>query len=123
MPATSVRNDQKDGVIAADGHNLTPTLAIAAAGSNSQANAYQLLYHNSVVATVSATTRGLKLLANATGRQVWIGNATATAVKVYPQTNGKINASSTNASYQLAANTTALFWSVDATRWLVLKSA
>lgn len=79
-------------------NTFTPTAAIvAAAGSNSQANATELSKFLNIVTTVSATTRAVKLPTAATGKMVAIFNGASTAVKVYPNTGDKVASASTNA--------------------------
>ncbi len=103
--------------------NLGTPASVAAAGSNSQANATALAASLNVVATVSATTRGVRLPSASAGDIVIIHNAAATAVKTYPATGGQIGAASTNAALQVAAGKSTLFMAQSATRWRVLAGA
>lgn len=101
------------------------TTTIVAAGSNSQANATALTSYLNVVTTVSATTRAVKLPTAATGLQVAIHNAAATAVKVYPATGDKINAAATNAvgTQTIAQNKGNIYIAQDAVTWRVIAGA
>lgn len=98
---------------------------VAAAGSNSQANATALTAFLNIVTTVSATTRAVKLPTAATGKTVAIHNTASTAVKVYPATGDKINAASTNAvgTQTIAQNKGNIYIAQDATTWRVIAGA
>lgn len=107
-------------------YSMTPKAAIvAAAGSNSQANATELAAWVNIVTTVSATTRAVKLPTAATGKMVQIHNAAATAVKVYPNTNDKIVAAATNAvgASTIATRKGAIYVAKDAQTWELMLSA
>ncbi|MCR5877003.1 hypothetical protein [Phenylobacterium sp. J367] len=67
----------------------------------------------------------MKLPTAATGKVVSIHNDAATAVKVYPQTGGRINAASTNAvgTQTIAQNKGNIYIAQDATRWRVVAGA
>lgn len=130
---TSFRNDQATGSIEADTATFTdlattglvsstPQL-VAAAGTNSQANATAITKSMVFVTTVSATTRGVRLPAAVTGRQVTITNNIATAVKVYPATGDKIGTGSTNAAVALAASKGNIYVARDAVTWNVIVGA
>lgn len=95
-----------------------------AAGSNSQANATPITKSLVVVATVSATTRAVRLPAAATGLQVQVQNGAATAVKIYPATGDKIAAASTNAvGTAIAARKGNIYTAINATTWEVMTGA
>lgn len=97
---------------------------VVAAGSNSQTNATAITNSLVIVATVSATTRAVKLPAAATGRKVEIRNAAGTAVKVYPATGDKIGAAATNAvGAAIATLKGNIYAAKDAVTWLVLTGA
>lgn len=98
---------------------------IVAAGSNSQANATELSAFLNVVATVSATTRAVKLPAAAEGLMIAIHNTASTAVKVYPNTGDKINAASTNAvgAQTIAQNKGNIYIAQDDTTWRLFAGA
>lgn len=96
----------------------------AAAGSNSQANATPITKSLVIVATVSATTRAVRLPTAATGKTVQIQNGAATAVKVYPATGDKIAAAATNAvGTAIATRKGNIYSARDATTWEVLTGA
>lgn len=82
---------------------------ITAAGSNSQSGSTAVTPGNVIVATVSATTRALRLSGGGTNKSYAVFNDTATAVKVYPVTNGTISSSSTNVAVQIAAHKGEIF--------------
>lgn len=120
---TRFTNSAGNGYVHADGFNITPN-SVVAAGSNSQANAAPLTAGLVFVVTVSATTRGVKLPTAVTGRQVEIFNTTATAVKPYPATNGKIGAASTNtAGTAIAAGKANIYVAQSTTQWRVMNGA
>lgn len=105
---------------------LTPVAAVvAAAGSNSQANATELSSFLNIVTTVSATTRAVKLPTAATGKIVVIHNAAATAVKVYPNTGDKVAAASTNAvaAATIAASKGNIYIAQDTLTWRLITGA
>ena len=130
---TSFRNDQGTGSVEADTLSVTnqtisglttvtPQL-VAAAGTNSQANATAITKSFVFVTTVSATTRGVRLPAAATGLQVQVNNNVATAVKVYPATGDKIGTGATNAAVALAASKGNIYTARDAVTWNVIIGA
>jgi hypothetical protein len=101
-----------------NGINVSVPQIVAAAGSNSQAAATAITKSRVVVTTVSATSRAVRLPTAATGREVEVYNAAATAVKVYPATNDKIGAASTNAAgTAIAAGKPVKYIAQDATTW------
>lgn len=127
---TNFTNDQGTGVVVADGFTggtltttgyitRTPQL-VAAAGTNSQANATAITNSMVFVTTVSATTRGVRLPAAVTGLQVQVNNNVATAVKVYPATGDKIGTGATNAAVALAASKGNIYTARDAVTWSVV---
>lgn len=93
---------------------------VVAAGSNSQAVAVAVTAGNVIVATVSATTRAIRLSAPGTNKSWIVFNDTATAVKVYPATNGTISASSTNVAVQIAAHKGEIFVARSGTHYVVM---
>lgn len=106
-----------DKLALADGLKLDVTTGIAAAGSNSQANSTALTASINIVATVSATTRGVRLPTAEAGDIVIVKNKSATLMNVYPATGAAINALSANAAYDLSAATSAMFVAESATLW------
>lgn len=97
---------------------------VAAAGSNSQANAAVITKSLVIVATVSATTRAVRLPVAATGKEVRVQNGTATAVKIYPGTGGHIGAAATNAvGAAIAARKGNIYTAKDAVTWEVMVGA
>lgn len=99
---------------------------IAAAGSNSQANATAITKSAVIVTTVSATTRAIRLPTAATGKRVFVNNgAAANAVKVYPGTGDRIGAAATNAlgSSKPAAGKGNIYFAQDAGTWRVMAGA
>lgn len=106
------------------GGAILGTATVAAAGSNSQANATALASPLNIVTTVSATTRAVRLPAAEAGKVVQIMNAAATAVKVYPATGDKIASASTNAvGAAIAAGKGNIYVGQDAQTWRLLVGA
>lgn len=93
---------------------------VVAAGSNSQSGAVAVSPGNIIVATVSATTRALRLSSPGTNKSYVVFNDTATPVKVYPVTNGSISSSSTNVSVIIAAHKGEIFLYRNGTHVVVL---
>lgn len=97
-----------DGVQLLDGAVIKGTATVAADGSD-QTGASQLAsdYNN---ITGADGSKGVKLPAVSTGRSIVVSNTdNSGALKVYPNTGGKINRGSANASVTVAANTTVVF--------------
>lgn len=112
------------GSLAVAGTITAGVQVAAAAGSNSQANATPITKSRVVVATVSATTRAVKLPAAATGLEVFIFNAGATGVKVYPATGDSIVAGATNAvGTAIAKNKGNIYMARNASNWRVITGA
>lgn len=102
--------------------SITPQL-IAAAGA-SQGNATAITSKNVIVVTVTASTEGIKLPVAVTGIEVTVANGAAHGVKIYPNTNGKIGAASTNAADTvLAINKENKYKAVNTTFWVVLRGS
>lgn len=77
----------------------------------------------SVAAT--ASTHGVRLPVASTGLSVTVGNLGAFGAKVYPATNGKIGAASTNAADAtvLAVNKANTYTALNTTLWVVQRGA
>ena len=82
---------------------------VSAAGSNSQSGAVAVLPGNVIVATVSATTRAIRLSGAGTNKSYAVFNDTATKVKCYPVTNGTIGSAATNVAVQVGAHAGSIF--------------
>lgn len=116
--AASVTDLSQNGVLTRGVQRAT------AAGSNSQANATPITKSMVMVATVSATTRAVRLPAAATGKQVHIQNCAGTGVKVYPATGDRIGAAATNAvGAAIIKRKGSIYTAQDATTWEVLVGA
>ena len=81
-----------------------PLQIVNAAGSNSQSAATAVTPGNVIVATVTGTTRGIRLSAAGTNKSYIVFNDTATAVKVYPATGASIASASNNVAVQVGAH-------------------
>lgn len=75
--------------------------------------------------STTASTHGVRLPTAATGLEVTVGNLGTFGVKVYPATNGKIGAASTNAadSTVLAINKANTYVALNKTLWVVQRGA
>lgn len=78
-----------------------------------------------VTVAATASTHGVRLPTAATGLEVTVANVGAFGCKVYPATNGKIGAASTNAadSTVLAVNKANRYIAVNTTLWAVQRGA
>lgn len=76
-----------------------------------------------VIVTVTASTEGVKLPVATTGMEVRVHVPGTIGVKVYPNTNGKLDASSTNTAVVLAAGKATIYFARDTTRWVTMKGA
>lgn len=109
--------------LSASSYVSVPSQIVAAAGTSSQTNATAITKSGFVITTVTNSTRGIRLPTAATGRMVWGNNAGAFAALVYPGTNDRINALSTNAALLLTAAKGALYRARDAVTWDVMTGA
>ncbi len=72
-----------------------------------------------IVATVTASTEGIRLRPAVTGRVKRVWASPAVGVKVYPTTGSIIGAAATNAAKLVPKNTAVTFYAVDATHWRI----
>lgn len=99
----------------------TDTFQSVTAAGATQGNA-TLITGSKAVITVSTTasTHGVRLPSAATGLEVLIANAGTFGVKVYPSTNDRIGAASTNAAGAvLAINKATRYIAISASKWVV----
>lgn len=90
---------------------------VAAAGSTQgDATAVEADVDN-VVVTGADGTKGVKLPVATAGRRIFVKNAAAAILKVYPNTDAAINAIAANGALDMAANTAALFVADSASQW------
>jgi hypothetical protein len=80
---------------------------LTAAGST-QGTALALVASNNVVATTGAST-GVILPAVQGGEEVWVYNAGASTLTVYPPTGAAINSGAANAGFAVATTKSATF--------------
>lgn len=101
-----------------------PTLLTAAGATQGNAAPVTASMNFITVAT-TASTHGVRLPTAATGLQVTIANNGTFGVKVYPATNGKIGAASTNASDTtvLAVNKVNTYFALNGTYWAVQRGS
>lgn len=73
--------------------------------------------------TTVAASSGARLPSPEQGEFIFIANAGANALAVYPNTGHSINALAANAAFSLAAGKNAVFWAATASKWYVNLSA
>lgn len=98
--------------------------AVAAAG-DSQATGTALTAGINVVTSATGTTADGVVLPSdrAAGDILYIVNATATAIDVFPSTGGAINGGTANAAKALAANMSGTYISLGSGNWGAVLSA
>jgi hypothetical protein len=103
---------------------IAPTF-VTATGSTQLGAKALTAYFNYVIQASTASTKGIRLPAAVTGLQVMIANAGAFGVKVWPSTNGKIGAASTNSAdgTVLAVNKANIYLARNKTYWAVMRGA
>lgn len=110
-------------MLAASGRAALKTngAGLSGAGSN-QATATAITKQTNEFTTVAAST-GARLPAPEQGEFIFVANAGANALNVYPASGHSINALAANAAFSLAAGKNALFWAATATKWYANLSA
>lgn len=96
--------------------NLAVPQVLAAFGAT-QGTAGQIT-SNRVRVTVTASTEGVKLKAVATGAETSIVVPGTVGVKVYPPSNGKLDALSTNTAVALVAGKGSIFLQISGTQYV-----
>lgn len=76
-------------------------------------------FYTNIVQASTASTKGVRLPAAATGLSLTIANTGAFGVKAYPSTNGKIGSSATNTSLVIAVGKFQMFRAINKTQWVV----
>lgn len=109
--------------LSVSGFISTPAQLAAAAGTSSQANSTAITKSAFIIVTVTNSTRGVRLPAAVTGRMVHGFNGATTAALVYPATNDKIGASSTNAGVLMSGGKGNIYLAQDAVTWRVMTGA
>jgi hypothetical protein len=94
---------------------------LVAAGST-QGTALALVASNNVIATAALST-GVILPAVQAGEEVWVYNAGANTVNVYPPLGAAINSGATNAAFTLATTVSGQFKFVSNTVIIANRSA
>lgn len=111
--AASVTNFTGNGTV-----NNTPQIVTAAGAT--QGGATLITKHKAII-TVALTNsaKGVRLPVAVTGLEVLIANAATFGCKIYPNTNGKLGASATNAAIVLAINKANRYIAVNTTQWIL----
>ena len=94
---------------------------LSAAGTT-QGTATAITNQTNEFTTVAASS-GAILPSPEQGEFIFVANAGANAMNVYPATGHSINALAANAAFSLAAGKNALFWAATASKWYVNLSA
>jgi hypothetical protein len=112
------------GTVMSGAQTAAPQILTAAGAT--QGNATAITGGNALITVaLTASTKGVRLPTAVTGMLVRIGNLATFGVKVYPATNGKIGAASTNSadSTVLAINKGNVYWAQNTTKWVVFRGA
>jgi len=96
-------------------------VGLSGAGTN-QATATGITKQTNEFTTVAAST-GARLPSPEQGEFIFVANAGANALAVYPNTGHSINALAANAAFSLVAGKNAVFWAATASKWYVNLSA
>ncbi len=96
--------------------------SIAAAGAT-QGAATLITKAQAMITTCTASARGVKLPAAATGLMVRLYSLCTQGTKVYPNTNDKHAAAATNVAAVIAGFKANIYHALDATTWALLKGA
>lgn len=106
------------------GLNLgTVTNGITAFATGGQANAVALTSTINRVTTVASAADSVRLPAAVAGTVLFVANAGANSMNVFPATGEVVNALSANAAYAMAANTRAAFFCAVNGVWSAVLSA
>jgi hypothetical protein len=73
--------------------------------------------------TTVAASSGARLPSPEQGEFIFVANAGANALSVYPATGHSINALAANAAFSLAVGKNAIFWAATASKWYAILSA
>lgn len=99
--------------------NLPQVLAAAGATQGGAG----VITSGNVIVTVTASTQGVKLPVAATGLNVRVFCPGTVGVKLYPNTNARLDTTATNTAVVIAAGKVNVYFARDATRWLTEKGA
>lgn len=94
---------------------------LTAAGTT-QGTALAITNQTNEFTTVAASSGGI-LPSPEQGEFIFVANAGANALNVYPASGHSINALAANTAFSLAAGKNAVFWAASATKWYVNLSA
>ncbi len=96
-----------------------PLASVTATGTTQLGAKAITAFFTNVVQVSTASTKGVRLPAAATGLRIELVNTGAFGVKVYPSTNGKIGSAATNAAYgtTLAVGKFGVFRAINKTLW------
>jgi hypothetical protein len=92
-----------------------PSATVVAAGANQ--GAAVAIKSGFTLVTSTGNNQGVKLPAASAGLVAIVKNSSANTLKVYPNTDDKINAGAANAALDLATNTSAVLVAYDSETW------
>jgi hypothetical protein len=97
-----------------------PTAGVTATGTTQLGAKAITAFYTNIVQASTASTKGVRLPAAATGLSITLANTGAFGVKCYPSTNGKIGSAATNAAYgtTLAVGKVQVFRAINKTQWV-----
>lgn len=99
---------------------LGPPQATATGTGTTQLGARAITaFYTNVVQASTASTKGVRLPAAATGLSITIANTGAFGVKAYPSTNGKLGSAATNTALVIAVGKFQTFRAINKTQWVV----
>ncbi len=96
-----------------------PQASVTATGTTQLGAKTLTAFVNWVIQVSTASTKGVRLPAAATGLAITVINTGAFGVKCYPSTNGKIGSAATNAALVVATGKFQIFRALNKTLWAV----
>lgn len=102
--------------------SMTVTVASVAAAGSTQGDATAITETGPALIEVTGAdaTKGAALPAAAAGQVLFVKNAAAAVLKLYPASGDAINGLAANASLDMAANTSAVLCAKDGTTWYTI---
>jgi hypothetical protein len=113
---------QQNGLVMQPGASIKSLPQVLAAAGATQGTA-GVITGGTVIVTVTASTQGVKLPVASTGAQCKVFMPGTVGVKVYPNTNARLDTTATNIAVVLVAGKANVYYARDATRWITDKGA
>jgi hypothetical protein len=111
------------GVPAAQANTLGFTVSSKTAVGTAQTGAVAITTNFTILTTASGQTAAVLPATEIGGGPYIIANISATTALIFPPSGGAIQGGSTDASFSLAQNKTAMFFKTTATAWVANLSA